>query len=412
MTVTGRLGMRLGPPPVGSQTAVGTADDCVVWVRKKSPEEGPAYYELWVDGPRLPQRLRFALVGRHGHGVLTGDDAFDDRVEVDGEPGLVLALLDGGLRKRVRDFVRLGGRLAAGRLELGGVGTSVDDVRSALRLSLELARDLSSPGLGGICARLARNATQDPAGGARLNSLLRLQESFGQTQEALQASRAGLSDASAQVRLAAARFVKGEGLEMLEALVRDRSVDPQVRTEAFGLLASRLPAERAGPLLLAVVADCQGDVRRQAILELGRLREHAAVDPLIALLKDADSATAAAAASALGSLGEARAEPGLLKALRQEAEDLRQGAARALGQIGSVRSVEPLLGLLDTWKTDTASLDLVREAVASIQSRLAGAGAGQVSLAPDLAESGRLSLAAPVAGPGDLALAPELEDGE
>jgi HEAT repeat protein len=121
----------------------------------------------------------------------------------------------------------------------------------------------------------------------------------------------------------------------------------------------------------------------------------------------ADPRGAAAAAAALGALGDARAESSLLKSIGSKAHELQLAAARALGRLGTVRSVEPLLTLLDSRRLDAMGRQSVRHAVASIQSRLVGAGAGQISLAQSAAESGRLSLAKPRSGPGDLSRAPE-----
>jgi HEAT repeat protein len=123
------------------------------------------------------------------------------------------------------------------------------------------------------------------------------------------------------------------------------------------------------------------------------------------LLDRADPRTAAAAAEALEAIGDPKAEPRLLDAVRHEAAELRIAAARALGVVGTVNAVEPLLHELDTKRLDGESRRALREAVSAIQSRLAGAEAGQLSLAATTAEAGRLSLATPRAGPGDVSLA-------
>src|SRR5206468_2440244 len=150
-----------------------------------------------------------------GDDVLTGDTVFDDLVEVRGEPSVLLALLDREIRQRVSEFVRQGGRLVGGRL-VSCARTSFwpGEVARGLRLGLWLARELSSPG-GGVCERLAANAKSDPLPGVRLWNLLQLHEQFPETEEAREASREDFKDPSPWVRLAAARFLKDESLEVL-----------------------------------------------------------------------------------------------------------------------------------------------------------------------------------------------------
>lgn len=406
------LGITFGLVSRRSHTAAGTVGDLAVRVALTTGEdheqERVPYIVVSVEGPRIPPGLSFAAESGRGEDVLTGDPVFDDEVEVHGAPSVVLALLKRELRLKVAVFVGTGGRLEAGRLTCRTLAPSSQwEILSLLRLSVGLAHDLSSSEDGGICQRLARNALSDPLPGVRLWNLLLLHDQFASTGEAREASRPALADSSPWVRLAAARFLGDEGLEVLEALARDRQTPDQAALEAVALLAARLPVDRAGPLLVDVLKSRAGDARRQAIEELGRLRYQPALGPLIVLMERSDPRSAAAAAAALGSLGDARAETSLLKSVESDAHELRLAAAKALGRVGSVRSVQPLLMLLDSRRLDAAGRQCVRDAVASIQSRLVGAEAGQLSLATGAPESGRLSLAKPVAGSGDLSLAPE-----
>ena len=158
--------------------------------------------------------------------MLTGDTVFDDIVEVrsEGDPSILLALLDRETRQMVSDFVRLDGRLEAGRLVCCSPASfSSAEIVRVLRLGLWLARKLSAPD-SGVFERLARNAKWDPLPGVRLLNLLQLHEQFPETPEARDASREDLKDASPWVRLAAARFLKDEGLAVLEHLAQDRAV--------------------------------------------------------------------------------------------------------------------------------------------------------------------------------------------
>jgi HEAT repeat protein len=240
----------------------------------------------------------------------------------------------------------------------------------------------------------------------RLWNLLQLHEQFPETEEARAASREDLEDPSPWVRLAAVRFLKDEGFDVLVRLAQDRTVPESAAAEALGLLAARHTAEEAGPLLLKALKTHSGEARRQAVEELGRLRYRQARGPLIVLLEHADPRTGAAAAVALAALGDVTAEATLLKAMESEARELRLAAVQALGTVGSAASVEPLLAFLASRRLDAETRHGIRDAVGAIQSRLAGAGAGQLSLATTTPGSGWLSVPSGV-GQGQLSLLPD-----
>jgi HEAT repeats len=242
--------------------------------------------------------------------------------------------------------------------------------------------------------------------GVRLWNLSLLQQHFTDRPETAMASRAGLADRSPWVRLAAARFLP-DGSATLRSLLDDPRIPDHAAAEATALLAARLPREDAGPLLVSVLKDREGESRRQAVHELGRLKYGPSVAALCVLLHRSDPRTAAAAADSLGAIGDPKAAARLLEAVAQGAGELRIAAARALGALGTVRAVEPLLERLAQKRMDAESRQALHAAVDAIQSRLAGAETGQLSLAVTSTEAGRLSLATPRAGPGDVSLAKE-----
>jgi len=89
--------------------------------------------------------------------------------------------------------------------------------------------------------------------------------------------------------------------------------------------------------------------------------------------------------------------PARVKAVETDAGELRLAAIRALGIVGSAASVEPLLAFLTSRRLDADTRHGVGAAVRAIQSRLAGAEAGQLSLAAPSPGTGWLSVAtAPV----------------
>jgi hypothetical protein len=406
-------GIRFAPRSFHSSNAIGTCEDFTVRV-ELTPKwtaddeqllQRPLYLYVTVVGPRIPMGLAFAADRGTGDDVLTGDTVFDDMVEVRGEPSILLALLDHEIRRKVGDLIRLGGFLEGGRLGSWAPATfDPGELVRPLRLSLWLAREMSSPG-GGVCERLAGNATTDPHSGVRLWNLLQLHDQFPETKSTREASQVDLKDPSPWVRLAAARFLKDEGLEALEHLALDRAVPESAAAEAVALVAARCPAAHAGPLLLTALKTHSGAARRQAVEELGRIRYVPARGALIVLLENADPQTAGGAAAALAAMGEATAEGPLLKAMESDARELRLAAVRALATVGTAAAVEPLLVFLAGRRLDGESRQQIRDAVAAIQSRLAGAGAGQLSLAAAPAGGGWLSVAAPGAGEGQLSLA-------
>jgi hypothetical protein len=404
-------GIQISPPPARASTVIGTCQDFSIRIDLQQMAAAERDNQYWLHlcvtivGPRIPPGLAFALERGSGDDVLTGDTVFDDIVEVRGEPSILLALLDRDVRQKVSEYVRAGGRLRAGQLVCcAPTSLSSGEITRSLRLGLWLARELSSPG-GGVCERLARNAKTDPHAGVRLWNLLQLHEHFSGTPQARDASQEDLKDPSPWVRLAAARFLTHEGLEVLEHLARDRSVPESAAAEAVALLAARHSPEHAGPLLLTALKTHTGEARRQAIEELGRIKCHAAKGPLMVLLDRADPRTAAAAATALAALGDVTAETTLLKAVESGVRELRLAALGALATVGSATAVEPLLAFLEGRRLDAATRQGIHEAIGAIQSRLAGAEAGQLSLSKAPPGSGWLSMAAPGDGKGDLSLA-------
>ncbi len=394
-----------------SRTVVGKRGDYEVRIelRRFGGREGEAArHDLWVSltCDRFPQRVAFAKETGAGTDVLTGDSRFDDAVLVKGEPTILAALLDRELRVRLLRLIVWDGGISEGRISWrASANFMAGEITGTLKDLVELADLLSSPKGGGVCECLARNVQEDEEPGVRLWNLNLLAQHFADRPETLAASRAGLSDSSPWVRLAAARLLPVEGAQVLKALLADRATPDHSAAEAAALIGARLPADEAGPALIAALKNRSGEARRQAIQELGRIKHAPAVGPLCVALDRSEPRDAAAAAAALGAIGDPKSERHLLDAIRKEEPELRIAAAQALGAFGSFRAVEPLLAQLARARLGAETRQALRDAVSAIQSRLAGAGAGQLSIATTSAEVGRLSLATPKAGPGDVSLA-------
>jgi HEAT repeat protein len=92
--------------------------------------------------------------------------------------------------------------------------------------------------------------------------------------------------------------------------------------------------ERLGPAafdpLMAVLENQHPDVRPDAVLFLGRLRDLRAFEPLVALLKDPDSLVRTYAAMSLGILGDPRVANPLVAAMSDARQNVRSMAAISL----------------------------------------------------------------------------------
>lgn len=93
--------------------------------------------------------------------------------------------------------------------------------------------------------------------------------------------------------------------------------------------------------------------------------------------------------------------------MESDARELRLAAIRALGTLGSAAAVEPLLAFLGSRHLDAETRFRVRDAVGAIQSGLAGAEAGQLSLAATSPEGGWLSVVPSESEHGQLSLLPD-----
>jgi putative heme-binding domain-containing protein len=111
------------------------------------------------------------------------------------------------------------------------------------------------------------------------------------------------------------------------------------RLNAVWTLA-RIPGDDARAAVRACLTDPEPEVRKLAARTVALWRDHAAVDALVALMADTDAALRRNAAAALGRLGDRRAIPHLLKAGESKPDRFLQHAlAYALYEIGDEASL-------------------------------------------------------------------------
>jgi hypothetical protein len=308
--------------------------------------------------------MAFAVLGPEVRGPLAR--LLGGRLAIGaGEPVSVVASLgDDHLEVRVRE----GGFSNANRERLPAILRSVLDAARTLVVGPDLP------------ARIAANIEREPVDGVRLKALATLAREFPGHSATRERLKAALQDRSDEVRLRAATALGDEGRDtLLEILTR--AADDSCVARAVGALGEHLPAERA-----------ESTLRRA--LGAGTRRE-----------------TALACLEHLRTRGRSDAEGLVVEALRSSDDAIVEAAARTLGQIGTVAAVTPLLEA-----SGSGGRAACRQAIAEIQSRLPGAGAGQLSIASgeagalSLAEGdpGRLSLVEgePVASKPEVAVAP------
>jgi hypothetical protein len=206
---------------------------------------------------------------------------------------------------------------------------------------------------------LARNAASDPQAGVRLQCLRALVREHLRDEAIDAVLAAAADDESQQVRLEAAVARGPAGRPALLTLAAEGWTDDAVAAQALDALGPHVPPDRARAVL-----------------------EHA--------LGTERYATAAACLRALGRGRDAGARALLWQAAAHARPAIALAALEALGTVGGVDDVPRLRAVESEGPRALASA--ARQAVASIQARLAGASPGQLALTADALE-GRVSVA-------------------
>lgn len=130
-----------------------------------------------------------------------------------------------------------------------------------------------------------------------------------------------------------------EQLEVFERVLK--SPRPQVRQRALGLGAAILSDSK----LLKYLHESD-DVRRNAAVEMLKLRRRRSLELALVLLEDEDSDVVQQAIQVLGHLRERKAFDPLLGMLDHDDPNVVQEAILALGTLGDVRAVQAILAHL------------------------------------------------------------------
>jgi hypothetical protein len=335
--------------------------------------------------------------------IVVGEPRLDERMVIWGEPLAVRALLDGETRELLLALVagttdpsRPARRVRTLRLSDGALSIEVDprQLMHALGTLLRLAERLAA--VPPVEEAVAAVATGDWLPSVRIECVRALMEERARHPATRTALRTALSDGDARVRLTAGVALRTEGRAVLLAIVRDPDSAEDVAARAIQALGAHLPADDASRRLEQAVRARRYETAGACLDSLAA--RGAQGFPPIRRVLEGPSTCAALAAQALGSSGTSEAEPLLARALDHESAEVRAAAARSLGRVGTAASVPALRALAEGG--DAALQRIVREALASIRSRLSGAGRGQLALAADRGEvslsddaGGRLGLA-------------------
>jgi hypothetical protein len=361
--------------------------------------------EVEIAGPGLAPRLSLRPKAQGGvREVEVGEDDFDREVGVQGPPAVALAVLDAATRKAVRTLLRgpfeveghwplqVTGRVDEGVLRIW-VAERERGLPAVLRAGLALAARLTAP--SDLAPRLASNLAGEPQAGVRRKILLTLLREFPEHQATRDALHVMRDDADAELRVRAGIALGAEGRDVLLEVAAGEDVNDRAGARAVAALGPSLALEEANRLLEKAARARRLETTNACVGVMGTHGSDAT--PLLAgVLRAATGTLAEAAAKALGATADAAAEAPLLRALAEGPLALRRAAAGALGRVGTRNAVA---GLREA-EAEVELRPTLRQAIARIHSRLAGAGHGQLSLSADVAgrlsmvedESGRLSL--------------------
>jgi HEAT repeat protein len=269
----------------------------------------------------------------------------------------------------------------------------------AVPMLLEVAKRLRRP--PDLAARLAHLARHDPLPGVRLANLLTLVAECADDPATEPALVTACGDESDRIRAEATIALGERGRDTLLETVGGGGratllkIARGTRDDGAGVRAF---AALHPPLSFAIARSVLTQARRVRLLEtaraclawLARAGNADATRLVVKVMSVEKADIAVAAVEALAAAGSPGAEPALLVALARDVPEVRTAAARALGRIGSVAAVLPLKEAEARHARDIAFKRDARQAIAEIQSRVAGGSPGQVSLAEG--EGGALSL--------------------
>lgn len=241
--------------------------------------------KLGLTGERFMEPTA-ASQWRKTNDVVVGDHDFDDRVDVKGPAGDCLPLLSHSVRRQVVAFVgALGGTVEGGlaRLERGGVADDPERMVLLVRATHQVVASLVRQVARGPLEPLAEIARTDPLESVRATMLGALGERFPSAPETLKAARVAITEGKWEwYRMAGASLLGEEGTAFYRATLADPSQSPGVRGMALRHLGFRLGTE-AEELILSHLGVPEREIVLHAVRVLG---ERAGTTGSVAPLRD------------------------------------------------------------------------------------------------------------------------------
>jgi HEAT repeat protein len=168
----------------------------------------------------------------------------------------------------------------------------------------------------------------------------------------------GITDALAGfLRTPAARNVAAQALArrggsaapVVEAMIAD--ADAEVR-KAAGFILGRIGSRTSvGPLVDAMRRETESEVLVAIVTALGAIGDDRAFAPLLELLDHSESAARQAVVSAINSIGHSQMEPAISARLKFESPRVREAAARIAGYFGYASCLRQMVELCDDPET-------------------------------------------------------------
>ncbi|MET0556299.1 MAG: HEAT repeat domain-containing protein [Vicinamibacteria bacterium] len=338
-------------------------------------------------------------------GIPTGDAELDAAVEVSGDALTAHAVFDAPTRRLTRELFGLRSSsvgtervlwpettLRAGTLARTHPGDGLAWSGAGLRDLLALAERIA--GVRDLEASVAAVAAADPVADVRRACLAALEEERPRHPATRAALLCGLEDQDERIQLTAALALGSSGRAVLLDIARSERSSDASASRAVAELRAHLPAPDAERALAVALWDGK-EATVAACLESLARRGEPHLPAIARVLRLEQGSLATAAARALGYVRAHEAETLLVPALEYADADVRLEAAASLGRVGTAAAVPALREAEVAHARDDTFTRTARQAVASIQARLSGAGQGQLALA---AEGGEVSLADDTSG--------------
>ena len=324
----------IGLEPTGKELYRATIGHSLVVVHVQRNMLG-ATTSLRVSG-ELPTDIS---IGKDGilSDVRTGDAAFDQVVQLEGNEAVVLALFDEALRPAIKEAVEAGWTLLRGTWSLYRPGRPSGELEDLVLFGTLLADRLRAA-YAALPARLAARARGEPTPERRRVFLEHLERKLWGQPVQREAFAAALTDESPEIRLYAAATMGV--VDTLVDLARDTSLAGELRAQALGYINARIAKrtiERAqietalAPLI--ETRELEAPLALELAKALGLYPHPQGEEPLIALVGYPDDAVQRAAIASLGERGTAACVPALLAQRKAFELGTGNGARDALQKV-------------------------------------------------------------------------------